>query len=104
MPTRAQRPRLPETTPGQLAARQAWNEGLAGASRPTDPVTPYEVCTADSCGSQVTGLRPPARGMVQVRNAAEGNGTHWFCPGRCTVLARIRAELRAVPMRPDGDR
>ena len=79
MPTRAQRPRLPETTPGRLAARQAWNQGLVGASRPADPVTPYEVCSARSCGSPVVGLRPPVTGMVQVRNAApDSTGTHWY--------------------------
>ncbi|MFJ3794985.1 hypothetical protein ACIPSJ_01715 [Streptomyces sp. NPDC090088] len=104
MPTRAQRPRLPETTPGQLAARQAWNQGLVGASRPADTAMPYEVCTADSCGSPASGLRAPVPGMVQVRDAGQNHGTHWYCPGRCTVLARTRAELRAIPVRPDGDR
>lgn len=65
------------------------------------PVVP--VCDATSCGSPAKGLRPPTPGMVQVRDAGTGfAGTYWFCPGRCTVLARTRAELGAIPMRPDS--
>ncbi|WP_330339363.1 hypothetical protein [Streptomyces sp. NBC_00557] len=99
------RPRLPETSEAQRRARLAWNKGLTGKGRPPAASTPFEVCTADGCGSPAAAHgRPPAAGMVQVRGSADGAAAHWYCPGRCAAIARARAELRAVPMRQGGDR
>ncbi|MFE2046618.1 hypothetical protein ACFXAZ_38050 [Streptomyces sp. NPDC059477] len=99
---RAQRPRLPETSQGQRAARHAWNGGLTGKTRTGAEVAPYTWCTAPGCGSEATTGQPPAAGMVQVAAAGDGAGARWWCPGRCAVLARTRAELRAIPMRTTG--
>ncbi|MFJ4322209.1 hypothetical protein ACIP3A_03685 [Streptomyces tricolor] len=85
MPSRAQRPRIPEVSEAQRRARHAWNGGKTGKARPA-----------------TTGTPPP--GMVKVTGSADGAPAHWFCPGRCTVLARTRAELRAIPRRPGGGR
>lgn len=103
MPSRAQRPRLPETSEGQRRAKLAWNQGMTGKSRPPAAATAFEVCPVDGCGTPAVGNRPPATGMVRVRGAADGTVAHWYCPGRCTVLARTRAEIRAIPMRPGGE-
>lgn len=104
MPTRAQRPCLSETSPGQLRAKAAWNGGKVGKARnPADhPV--IETCTVDACGSPAASSRPPAHGMVQVRGAADCAAEHWYCAGRCAAIARARAELRAIPMHPGGGR
>ncbi|MFI5685856.1 hypothetical protein [Streptomyces sp. NPDC051636] len=88
----------------QRQARLAWNKGLTGKGRLPAAATPFEVCAADGCGTPVVGALPPAAGLVQVRGAADGAAAHWYCPGRCTVLARTRAEIRAIPRRPGGDR
>ncbi|MFR0354117.1 hypothetical protein [Streptomyces sediminimaris] len=104
MPTRAQRPRLPEVSEGQRKARLAWNGGKTGTSRPGVSLSVFDVCTVDGCGSPVNGSRPPADGMVQVGGAADGAAEHWYCAGRCEAIARARAELRAIPMRPGGGR
>jgi len=104
MPSRRVRPRLPEVSENQRKARLAWNQGLTGSSRPADERPAFEPCPADGCGTPVVGRRAPAAGMVQVRGAADGAAAHWYCLGRCAAIARARAELRAIPMRPDGDR
>ncbi|CUW29655.1 hypothetical protein [Streptomyces reticuli] len=104
MPSRAQRPRIPEVSEAQRRARLAWNGGKVGKTRPAAAMTPFEVCTADGCGSPATTGQPPTPGMVKVIGSKDGAPAHWFCPGRCTVLARTRAELRAVPRRPGGGR
>ncbi|MET7475114.1 hypothetical protein ABZT17_12240 [Streptomyces sp. NPDC005648] len=103
MPTRAQRPRLPEVSEAQRKARLAWNGGKTGASHPATSLSVFDVCRADGCGTPVTGRRPPADGMVQVRGAADGAAAHWYCEGRCAAIARARAELRAIPMRSGGE-
>jgi len=102
MPTRAQRPRLPETSEGQLKARHAWNEGLTGKARPPAQTAVVEACTVDGCGTPTGGPRPDAH-MVQVRGAADGAAAHWYCPDRCAAIARARADLRAIPMRQAGE-
>jgi hypothetical protein len=104
MPTRAQRPRLPEVSEGQRRARLAWNGGKTGTSVPGATLSVFDVCTADGCGTPVTDSRPPAEGMVQVAGAADGAAAHWYCPVRCTPIARARAELRAIPMHTGGER
>ncbi|MEU1478940.1 hypothetical protein [Streptomyces sp. NPDC005760] len=104
MPTRAQRPRLPETSTAQREARYAWNSGLSGTPRPAGTEGAVAACAAEECGTPVTGRRPPADGMVQVTGAADGAAAHWYCPVRCAAIARARAELRAIPMRPGGER
>ncbi|MER6531193.1 hypothetical protein [Streptomyces sp. NPDC001508] len=104
MRPRAQRPRLPETSARQRKARLAWNGGMTGESRPPAPVAPFEACPVTCCGTPADDQAPPGGGMVQVAGAADGADAHWYCPGRCTVLARTRAELRAVPVRPGGVR
>lgn len=104
MPTRAQRPRLPEVSEGQRKAQLAWNGGQTGKSRPTADTPVVETCTLEDCGTPVIGRRPPVKGMVQVRGAADGAAAHWYCPTRCAAIARARAELRAIPTRPGGER
>lgn len=96
--------RLPETSPSQLAAKQAWNEGLIGKGRKPADTAVVEQCTVDACGTPATDRRPPVAGMVQVRGAADGAAAHWCCPGRCAAIAHAKAELRAIQMRPDGER
>ena len=93
MPSRRVRPRLPEVSENQRKARLAWNQGLTGSSRP-----------ADGCGTPVVGRRAPAADLDHARGAADGAAAHWYCPGRCAAIARARAELRAIPMRPGGER
>ena len=100
-PTRAQRPRLPETSEGQLKARHAWNEGLAGKPRPPAQTTVVKACTVDGCGTPTSGPHPAA--MVQVRGAADGAAAHWYCVDRCAAIARARADLRAITMRQPGE-
>jgi hypothetical protein len=104
MPTRAQRPRLPEVNESQRKSRLAWNQGKTGASRPASDAPVVDVCTVDDCGSPVTGRRSPTAGMIPVRGAADGAAAHWYCPGRCAGIARARADLRAIPVRPGGGR
>ncbi|MBK3572633.1 hypothetical protein JHN63_02095 [Streptomyces sp. MBT65] len=101
MPTRAQRPRLPETSPGQLAAAQAWNDGLVGTGRKSADTPVVEPCAVAACGTPVTDPLAPVTGMVEVRGSADGAAAHWYCDGRCADIARARADLRAIPMRPD---
>ncbi|MFJ6659677.1 hypothetical protein ACIQNG_25490 [Streptomyces sp. NPDC091377] len=72
-------------------------------SRPPAEAAAAARCTVDGCGSEATGPAPSA-GMVPVTGAGDGAGAHWWCAGRCAVLARTRAELRAVPMRSGGGR
>jgi hypothetical protein len=103
MPTRAQRPRLPETSEGQLKARYAWNEGLTGKPRPPVQTAVVKACTVGSCGTSTSGPRPAAGGMVQVRGAADGAAAHWYCVERCAAIARASADLRAITMRQDGE-
>jgi len=103
MPNRAQRPRLPEVSEGQRKARLAWNEGKTGKSRQPADTAAVEACTVDGCGIPAIGRRGPGAGMVQVRGAADGAAAHWYCPGRCAAIARARADLRAIPMRPGGE-
>lgn len=102
MATRAQRPRLPEVSEGQRKARLAWNAGQTGASRATADTPVVEACVVDACGTPVTGHRPPSGGLVQVRGAADGAPAHWYCPVRCAAIARARADIRSIVMRPGG--
>jgi hypothetical protein len=103
MPARAQRPRLPETSEGQLRAKHAWNQGMTGKPRPPEQTAVVETCTVDSCGSPTTGPTPRTY-MVRVLGAADGAAAHWYCRGRCAAIARARADLRSIPMRRAGDR
>lgn len=97
-----QRPRLPETSEGQRKAKLAWNKGLTGTSRPTTDTAVVQACTVDDCGSPATSPRPRT-GMVKVSGSKDGAPAHWYCPDRCAAIARARAELRAIPLRPGGD-
>jgi hypothetical protein len=101
MPSRAQRPRLPETSKAQLKAKHAWNGGLVGTGRAPEQTSVVETCTAQGCGSPAT-TRTRAR-MVKVRGAADGASAHWYCVKRCAAIARARAELRSIPMRRGGE-
>lgn len=85
------------------AARLAWNNGKVGASKPSEDLPLVEPCTVTGCGTPATDDRPPVAGMLRIVGAADGADARWYCPGRCAVLARTRAELRAVPMRRDGE-
>ncbi|MCH5677861.1 hypothetical protein [Streptomyces gilvus] len=98
MPTRAQRPRLPETSEAQLKARHVFNGGMNHKPRTTPELAVVEACTVEACGTPaVHSGWPPAEGMVRVKGSADGAAAHWYCPGRCEAIARARAELRAVP-------
>jgi hypothetical protein len=103
MPSRAQRPRLPETSKGQLRAKQAWNGGLVGKSRAPEQITVVQACTTDVCGTPAADRRPPTAHMVRVHGAGDGAAAHWYCPGRCAAIARARADLRSIPMRRGGE-
>jgi hypothetical protein len=103
MPSRRVRPRLIVVSEGQKRAQQAWNQGLVGKGRPAAATAAVEPCTVEGCGTPATGQAPAAR-MVQVAGSADGAPAHWYCPGRCAVIARTRAELRAIPLRPGGER
>lgn len=94
MPTRAQRPQLPETSEKQKQAAKAWNGGLTGTSRKPVPTAAVQTCPVDACGLPATSRRPPAAGMVRVRGAADGASAHWYCPDRCAAIANARADLR----------
>jgi hypothetical protein len=104
MPSRRVRPKIPETSENQKRAAQAWNAGKVGTGRPASDLPIVDVCTADGCGVPVIGRRAPAAGMVQVRGAADGAAAHWYCPERCAAIARARADIRGITMRPDGER
>ncbi|MFC7906421.1 hypothetical protein [Streptomyces nigra] len=91
------RPRLPETSPGQLRAKQAWNGGKVGKSRAAADHPVVDVCPDEDCGSPDLSGRPPVAAMVRVAGAADGADAHWYCPGRCAAIARARAELRTIP-------
>ena len=95
MPARAQRPRLPEVSETQRQARLAWNEGATGKSRRPADTPVVQACTKDDCGAPAIGPRPRAC-MVMVHGSKDGAAAHWFCPGRCTAIARARADLRAI--------
>jgi len=90
------RPRLPETSPGQIKARLAWNAGLTGTGRKPAGAPVVDTCTVDLCGTPASGRRPPQPGMVQVRGAADGAAAHWYCEGRCAAIARAHADLRTA--------
>lgn len=101
MPTRAQRPRLPETSEGQRTAAHIWNEGqLSGKPRRPADTPVIEICAVDACGSPVTSSASAPTGMVEVRGSEDGAAAHWYCEGRCAAIASARAEIRAIPMRP----
>ncbi|MEV6125181.1 hypothetical protein AB0M23_32515 [Streptomyces sp. NPDC052077] len=92
---RAQRPRIPETSRGQRAARQEWNGGLAGEPRPAVVLAPVEPCPAGGCGALAAGPRhiPDA-----VRVEVPGTGQ----PARCAAIGRALAEIRGIPPRATG--
>ncbi|MEV6125178.1 hypothetical protein AB0M23_32500 [Streptomyces sp. NPDC052077] len=98
---RAQRPRIPETSRGQRAARQEWNGGLAGAPRPAVVLRPVEPCPTDGCGALATGPRhiPDA---VHVEVPGTGQPARWYCPGRCAAIGRALAEIRGIPPHATG--
>ncbi|MFF9123211.1 hypothetical protein ACF09J_07915 [Streptomyces sp. NPDC014889] len=100
--SRAFRPRLRETSEAQKKARLAWNAGLTGKGRPPAEQTVIEACTVDGCGTSAVGRRPPVARMVSVAGSADGAAAHWYCPGRCAAIARARADIRSIPMRPGG--
>ncbi|MEU5908882.1 MULTISPECIES: hypothetical protein [Actinomycetes] len=97
------RPRLPEVSAAQRAARLAWNKGLTGKSRAATDMSVIEVCTVGDCGTPVVGRRPPVARMVSVQGSADGAAAHWYCPVRCAAIARARADIRTIPMRPGGE-
>lgn len=104
MPSRRVRPRLPEVSDAQKQARLAWNRGMTGTGRQAADTPAVEACAVDDCGTPAVDRQAPAACMVQVTGSADGAAAHWYCAGRCAAIARARAELRAVPMRPGGGR
>ncbi|MFF7901219.1 hypothetical protein ACFZCV_20840 [Streptomyces sp. NPDC007920] len=100
--SRAFRPRLRETSEAQKKARLAWNQGLTGKGRPEAEQAVVEACTVDGCGTPAVGRVPPVARMVSVAGSADGAAAHWYCPGRCAAIARARADIRSIPMRPEG--
>lgn len=91
MPTKAQRPRIPETTAGQKKARLAWNRGETGTGRKPADLPVVETCHVEECGTPTGG---PLPGMTQVAGARDGAPAHWYCDDRCAAIARARADLR----------
>ncbi|MFF9279567.1 hypothetical protein [Streptomyces griseosporeus] len=102
MVSRAQRPRLPEVSKGQRRARQDWNRGLVGRSRPAADSSPVPVCTVDGCGS-LANHRPARAAMVRVEVPGTGEPARWYCPGRCAAIGRARAELRGIDRAQGGE-
>ncbi|MFB7597212.1 hypothetical protein [Streptomyces sp. NPDC056160] len=101
MPARAQRPSLPETSEGQKRARQAWNGGKVGASRPAADRPAVETCAVDGCGI-LAAVPRPSRGMVRVEVPGTGEPARWYCAGRCAAIGRARAEIRGIGRPQDG--
>jgi len=102
MPTRAQRPRLPETSAAQKRARQEWNGGKVGAGRAPAAMPAVEACPVDGCGS-LADQPKPSRIMVRVRVAGTGEPARWYCPGRCAAIGRALAEIRSIGRPQDGE-
>ncbi len=94
MPTKAQRPRIPETSEGQKKARLAWNKGETGKGRKPADHPVVEECGVEVCGTPTGGPRP-GPGMVQVAGARDGAPARWYCEDRCAAIARARADLRS---------
>lgn len=92
MPTRAQRPRIPETSEGQRKARLAWNGGKTGTSKQTVIAPVVERCTVDGCGT--TSDEPKSRAPMRLVPAAGQEPGRWYCPGRCTAIGRALRDLR----------
>lgn len=67
---RAQRPRMAETSKAQQQARQVWNGGLVGASRPGDHVPLFHTCTVHGC----TQCAAIDRARVDLRTGGHGGG------------------------------
>ncbi|MCM8548953.1 hypothetical protein [Streptomyces sp. STCH 565 A] len=103
MRSRAQRPRLPETSPGQLKAKHAFNSGLAGVPRPAADMTVVAECTADGCGSLAADQPTPQRGMLRIEVSGTGEPARWYCPGRCAAIGRAVADLRGIDRARGGD-
>ncbi|MFE7236130.1 hypothetical protein ACFVAF_37060 [Streptomyces sp. NPDC057596] len=101
--SRAYRPRLREVSEAQRKAQLAFNQGLTGKGRPAAEQSVIEPCTVDGCGTPVVGRLPPVARMVSVHGSADGAAAHWYCPVRCAPIARARADIRSIPMRPDGE-
>lgn len=101
MPSRAQRPRLPEVSEGQLKARHAWNKGLVGKPRPAADTAVVQVCTVDGCGSPADQPQPNAA-MLRVQVAGSREPARWYCPGRCAAIGRARADLATIPQGGDA--
>lgn len=95
MPTRAQRPRLPEVSATQLQARLAWNQGKTGKGRPAASAPAVETCTVDGCGNLANQPRPNGS-MVRVHVAGSTDPARWYCPGRCAAIGRALADLRSI--------
>ncbi|WP_314411424.1 hypothetical protein [Streptomyces sp. DSM 40484] len=94
MPTRAQRPHIPETSESQKKARLAFNAGATGTGRKPADLPVVETCRIEACGTPTGGPRP-GPGMVQVAGAQDGAPAHWYCPDRCAAIARAHADLRS---------
>lgn len=95
MPTRAQRPRLSETSPGQKRAAKAWNGGMTGTSKRPAVIAVVEECTVPGCGADTT-VPLPAASMVRVHVDGTSEPARWYCPGRCAAIGRALAELRGI--------
>jgi hypothetical protein len=95
MPTRTQRPRLPEVSETQRKAREAWNQGKTGKGRPAATAPVVETCTVDGCGSTADQPLPNAS-MVPVHVPDSSEPARWYCPGRCAAIGRALADLRSI--------
>jgi hypothetical protein len=82
---------LPRSKPVQTTSR-AKKKQLP----PSGPVV--DACYAEGCGSVGTGPQPDP-GMVRVPGSKDGAASHWYCAGRCSAIARARADLRSIKMR-----
>ncbi|MEW2451251.1 hypothetical protein AB0896_27460 [Streptomyces parvulus] len=101
MPTRAQRPRIPETSVGQMQAKWAFNSGRTGKPRPQADTAVVEKCTVDGCGTPAYQYRP-APAMVRVEVPGTGEPARWYCPGRCAAIGRALADIRGADRQNGG--
>ncbi|MFH9977907.1 hypothetical protein ACH4ND_01340 [Streptomyces sp. NPDC017179] len=76
-------------------ARQQWNRGMVGDSRPATSAPVIETCTVDGCG--ITADQPaPSPAMVRIHVPGSTDPARWYCPGRCAAIGRALADLRSV--------
>lgn len=76
-----------------------WNGGRYTGANRTQPRPRKFGPVVDACGVVVCGTPgsepSPRPRMARIEGAGEGGQSAWYCPGRCTAIARARADLRS---------